>query len=312
MDVTEVILRDHEWFRRQFIALFDLVRRVCSRRGGDRRPSGSPSRPGSTCTRRRRRRSSTRSCWPAARTTPRTRRWTRSATTTTSGTGSHDAARHQVASEQWWAAVLATRKANDEHMAEEEREGIADFRQHAAPELRERLGRELEEYLDRHPTTAGVDTDDKDPRAVRRRDRVRACTPTTTAPAERTHRRFARHRQPERTTSMTSPNHLLRDHAPIPDLAWKSIDEEAKERLTPLLAARRLVDWIGPGGWRHDAMSLGRTDPLDGPAGRAGRLRASLAAEAPGAAAGGVPRAVHRVAGRDRRPAARQSRPRAR
>jgi len=24
MDVTEVILRDHEWFRRQFIALFDL------------------------------------------------------------------------------------------------------------------------------------------------------------------------------------------------------------------------------------------------------------------------------------------------
>ena len=62
---------------------------------------------------------------------------------------------------------------------------------------------------------------------------------------------------------MTSPNHLLRDHAPIPDRAWKSIDEEAKDRLTPLLAARRLVDWIGPGGWRHDAMSLGRTDPLD-------------------------------------------------
>ena len=25
MDVTEVILRDHEWFRRQFITLFDLA-----------------------------------------------------------------------------------------------------------------------------------------------------------------------------------------------------------------------------------------------------------------------------------------------
>jgi uncharacterized linocin/CFP29 family protein len=62
---------------------------------------------------------------------------------------------------------------------------------------------------------------------------------------------------------MTSPNHLLRSHAPIPDIAWKAIDAEAKERLTPLLAARRLVDWVGPGGWRHDAMSLGRTDPLD-------------------------------------------------
>ena len=64
---------------------------------------------------------------------------------------------------------------------------------------------------------------------------------------------------------MTSANHLLRDHAPIPDLAWKAIDEEAKERLTPLLAARRLVDWVGPGGWRHDAMSLGRTDTLEAP-----------------------------------------------
>jgi hypothetical protein len=59
--------------------------------------------------------------------------------------------------------VLETRKANDEHMAEEEREGIADFRQHAAPELRERLGQELEKYLDGHPTTEGVDTEDKDP-----------------------------------------------------------------------------------------------------------------------------------------------------
>ena len=59
--------------------------------------------------------------------------------------------------------MLETRKANDEHMAEEEREGIADFRQHADPALRERLGRELEAYLDRHPTTDGVDADDKDP-----------------------------------------------------------------------------------------------------------------------------------------------------
>jgi uncharacterized linocin/CFP29 family protein len=64
---------------------------------------------------------------------------------------------------------------------------------------------------------------------------------------------------------MTSANHLLRDHAPIPELAWKAIDQEAKERLTPLLAARRLVDWVGPGGWRHDALSLGRTDALASP-----------------------------------------------
>jgi hypothetical protein len=48
-------------------------------------------------------------------------------------------------------------------MAEEEREGIADFRQHAPAELRERLGEELAAFLDRHPTTDGVDVEDKDP-----------------------------------------------------------------------------------------------------------------------------------------------------
>jgi uncharacterized linocin/CFP29 family protein len=64
---------------------------------------------------------------------------------------------------------------------------------------------------------------------------------------------------------MTSPNHLLRDKAPIPVRAWKTIDAEAKERLTPLLAGRRLADWVGPGGWRHDAMSLGRTEAVSAP-----------------------------------------------
>lgn len=64
---------------------------------------------------------------------------------------------------------------------------------------------------------------------------------------------------------MTSDNHLLRDKAPIPVRAWQTIDQEAKERLTSLLAARRLTDWVGPGGWRHDALSLGRTTVLEGP-----------------------------------------------
>jgi hypothetical protein len=59
--------------------------------------------------------------------------------------------------------VAAAREANDEHMAEEEREGIADFRLQAPAEVRERLGHELAEFLDRHPTTEGVDVEDKDP-----------------------------------------------------------------------------------------------------------------------------------------------------
>lgn len=54
-------------------------------------------------------------------------------------------------------------------------------------------------------------------------------------------------------------NHLLRSHAPISDAAWTLLDEEATERLTPALAARKLVDFSGPLGWDYSATNLGRT-----------------------------------------------------
>jgi len=57
-------------------------------------------------------------------------------------------------------------------------------------------------------------------------------------------------------------NHLLRSHAPISDAGWKMLDEEARGRLAPALAARKLVDFSGPLGWEHSAMNLGRTRPL--------------------------------------------------
>jgi uncharacterized linocin/CFP29 family protein len=40
------------------------------------------------------------------------------------------------------------------------------------------------------------------------------------------------------------------------------LDDEARERLTPALAARRLVDFSGPHGWEYSATNLGRTAPL--------------------------------------------------
>jgi uncharacterized linocin/CFP29 family protein len=58
-------------------------------------------------------------------------------------------------------------------------------------------------------------------------------------------------------------DHLLRSYAPIPAAGWKQIDDEAKSRLTPRLAARRLIDWSGPHGWMHSATNLGRTVSLD-------------------------------------------------
>jgi uncharacterized linocin/CFP29 family protein len=58
-------------------------------------------------------------------------------------------------------------------------------------------------------------------------------------------------------------SHLLREHAPITEEAWRLIDEEAVERLRPALAARKLVDFSGPRGWEFSATNLGRVAPLE-------------------------------------------------
>lgn len=62
-------------------------------------------------------------------------------------------------------------------------------------------------------------------------------------------------------------SNLLREFAPITDAGWGLIDEEARERLTPGLAARRIVDFDGPHGWQHSATSLGRVGDLEAPDG---------------------------------------------
>ncbi len=64
-------------------------------------------------------------------------------------------------------------------------------------------------------------------------------------------------------------NHLLREHAPISDSNWKLLDDEARDRLGVLLAARKLVDFSGPLGWEYSATNLGRVTevpaaPCDG------------------------------------------------
>jgi uncharacterized linocin/CFP29 family protein len=57
-------------------------------------------------------------------------------------------------------------------------------------------------------------------------------------------------------------NHLLRSLAPISDGGWQLLDEEARQRVVPALAARKIVDFSGPHGWSHSATNLGRTSPL--------------------------------------------------
>lgn len=77
--------------------------------------------------------------------------------------GVRDAGGATIGDDDWWAAVRATREANDEHMAEEEREGIADFRVHAPPRLRRALGEQFAVFLAEHRTSDEVDTSDVDP-----------------------------------------------------------------------------------------------------------------------------------------------------
>jgi hypothetical protein len=77
--------------------------------------------------------------------------------------GVRDANAAPAGTEEWWAAVGRTRVANDDHMGEEEREGLSDFRRHAPVGLREALGRQYSEFMARHPTTKGLAIVDRDP-----------------------------------------------------------------------------------------------------------------------------------------------------
>jgi hypothetical protein len=77
--------------------------------------------------------------------------------------GIREAERQPVGGPAWWEAVRKTRLANDEHLAEEERDALADFRKHASIELRQRLGRQFREFKAAHPDPRRLDTSDKDP-----------------------------------------------------------------------------------------------------------------------------------------------------
>ena len=51
---------------------------------------------------------------------------------------------------------------------------------------------------------------------------------------------------------------LKRELAPIPDEAWKQIDDEARRVLKLHLAGRKLVDFSGPHGWKLGGVNTGR------------------------------------------------------
>ena len=72
-----------------------------------------------------------------------------------------EVARHQVGTDEWYAAVAAANLANSDHMAEEEREGLTDFRRLAGLQRRHDLAVAFAAYEARH--YAGVTPQDRDP-----------------------------------------------------------------------------------------------------------------------------------------------------
>jgi len=61
-------------------------------------------------------------------------------------------------------------------------------------------------------------------------------------------------------------NNLHRELAPISDAAWTDIEDEARRTFTGNVAARRVVDLIGPAGQTLSAVGTGHLHRLDGPA----------------------------------------------
>ncbi|MET9027030.1 hemerythrin domain-containing protein [Nocardia sp. NPDC004168] len=72
-----------------------------------------------------------------------------------------EVARHQVGTDDWYAAVAAANLANSDHMAEEEREGLTDFRRLAGLARRHQLAVAFAAY--EASNYAGVEPVDKDP-----------------------------------------------------------------------------------------------------------------------------------------------------
>lgn len=61
-------------------------------------------------------------------------------------------------------------------------------------------------------------------------------------------------------------NNLHRELAPISEGAWEQIEQEAARTLKRHLAARRVVDVVGPQGSALAAVGTGHTKPIEGPA----------------------------------------------
>jgi hypothetical protein len=155
-DITTLILDDHEWFRRQFAAMDELSDPIELGRVWE--PLAALLDVHAAAEEE--------IFYPAL-----IRRGDDAEEETLDAIGDHndirdgvaDAAKHAVGSDEWHDAVRRARTANSEHMAEEEDDGLADFRRNATAALRDELGRRFLAFKKEHRDRRGLDVHDLDP-----------------------------------------------------------------------------------------------------------------------------------------------------
>ena len=72
-------------------------------------------------------------------------------------------AKSEPGSDQWWEAIALANEENSDHMAEEERGPLSDFRQQAGRVVRNALGGRYVAFNSEHAGGRNVDTSNKDP-----------------------------------------------------------------------------------------------------------------------------------------------------
>lgn len=74
--------------------------------------------------------------------------------------GIRRAAAAELGSDDWWGGIQAAREANDEHLAEEERDDLAPFLEKASLEVRNEVGERFAAFQREHAHGAGLDHSD--------------------------------------------------------------------------------------------------------------------------------------------------------
>ena len=67
-----------------------------------------------------------------------------------------------VGSNEWWSAVRKARKTNSDHMAEEERGALADYRSRSDAMERRKMADQFDSFKERHSGGRGLEMDNRD------------------------------------------------------------------------------------------------------------------------------------------------------